>query len=270
MFGLYPKLAIGLTAFALPLAALGSAVFDSIKGDVRVAVGAQKPAAVKPAQRVNPGSTVITGPDGMVVLRFDDEQRVVLAPNSEFRIVDFAYPRGEPRRDRAEFELLKGAVRVTTGGVVARNAPIFALRTPHTTIGARGTDFMVAIVSQTWLSVIEGAIAAATKAGAGVLGAGTYGVVASTEQLARAVTAAGVPSAVHERFNELRSVPVVAKVPAEAGVAVGAQPATGAPATTLSPTALIIIGGAAAAALALGGGGGGGGGGPAPATSHSP
>jgi hypothetical protein len=264
MFYLYPKLAIGLIAFVLPLAALASAVFDSIQGDVKVAVGAQTPAPAKPEQRLTAGSTVFAGPDARVVLRFDDDQRVVLGPNTEFRIVDFLYPRGEPRRDRAEFELRKGALRMTTGGLARRSPEAFALRTPQTTLKVRGTDFLVLIDFQTYVQVLEGVVSAATKAGTGVFGAGTYAVVPSAEQMALAVSAGALPTAVHAGFNEVRSPKLAAQAGSE-GAAAGVPAASGAPA--LSTATLIAIG-AAAAVLALAAGGGGGST-PTP-TSHNP
>src|ERR1700694_5677053 len=154
------------------------AVAQSLNGDVRAGPVGRPTAPVALDQRLMPGTAVMTGPDSQVILRFDDGQQVVLDENTEFRIVDFRYVEADPRMDRTVFDLLKGALRMLSGAIGARNRSAVALRTPQATIGIRGTDFMVAIVNPAYISVLEGAVAATNAAGTVAFGAGCIGSLA--------------------------------------------------------------------------------------------
>src|SRR4051794_39817639 len=114
---LLPKsFVIGLLALALPVAALASAVVQSMQGDVKA-----NGVPVTQAQRLNPGTLITTGPNAQVVMRFDDNQQVVLNQNTEFRIVDFRFNSPNPKDDRSVLDLVKGALRIVTGTVANRN-----------------------------------------------------------------------------------------------------------------------------------------------------
>ena len=128
-------------------AALAAAVVQSMKGDVRAGPIGKPAATVAVDQRLTSGTAVVTGPDAQVILRFDDGQQVVLNHNTHFRIADFRYLEGDPRLDRSVFALLKGALRIVSGAIATRN---------RSTIGVRGTDFMVALVNPAYVSVLQG------------------------------------------------------------------------------------------------------------------
>jgi hypothetical protein len=189
---------------------------QSVRGDVR-AGSAQL--AVK--DRVTSGATVTTGAGAQVVLKFDDGQQVVLNENTVFKITDFRYREAEPRGDRAVFDLLRGALRMVTGLVGARNRENFQLRIPQATIGIRGTDFMVAIVNPAYTSVLHGAISVGNSAGTTVLGAGSYGMVASANALAASVSASSLPASVSSAFSSMGAAAGVTA----GGAAAGAPPA---------------------------------------------
>jgi hypothetical protein len=209
--------------------ALADATVTSMKGDVRIGND-----AVIDTQRIFTGATVNTGPGAQVILKFDDQQQVVLNENTTFKIADFRYRASEPRSDRAVFDLLRGALRFVTGVIGARNPNTVALRVPQATIGIRGTDFMVAIVNPAYVNVVNGSIATTNSAGTVVFGQGAVGSIASTSTLATAIPASALPGAASGAFSNLAAAQVAAAVtPAVAqGVAAGA--ATGAVA---APTA---------------------------------
>jgi hypothetical protein len=269
MFRLVRKTAFGAVVLTLSVSAHAAAVLESITGDVRVAAGGQKPAAVKQGQRINSATTILTGTNGMVVLRFDDEQKIALAPNSELTIVDFNYNPKVAAADRSELALNRGAARIVTGQVAKRNYEMFVLRTPHVNLGVRGTDFSVTIIGQSFWSVNEGAVSATTNVGTGVYGKGAYGRSQSLERLASGVSAAGLPVAVLALFNELNSPRLAAQLgPGVGGPSISADEAQaklqGRAATpmdngTVNSTWLWIVAGALAI-LGLAGGGSGGGG----------
>jgi hypothetical protein len=143
-----------IAAFAAATVFMAGNVFaaanvESVRGDVRAGN-----AQLVLKDRVTSGATVTTGAGAQVVLRFDDGQLVVLNENTLFRITEFRYREAEPRGDKAVFDLLRGALRVVTGLVSARNRENFQLRIPQATIGIRGTDFMVALVNPGFTNVL--------------------------------------------------------------------------------------------------------------------
>lgn len=273
MFRPILKMAFGVAAVSLSVAVHAAAVFESITGDVRVVAGGQKPAAVKQGQRVTPGSTVITGTNGLAVLKFDDEQKVAVAPNSELAIVDYNYNPKLAAADRSELALNRGAARVVTGQIGRRNYEMFVLRTPHVNLGVRGTDFSVTIIGQSYWSVNEGAVAGTTNVGTGVYGKGSYGRAQSLDRLAAGVSGAGLPVAVLALFNELNGPQVSAQL--GSGVVAGPGPSTAPEQGTkakapegigISAGTLAVLGAIVAVLAAAGGGGSSGGsGGGAPA-----
>src|SRR5262245_4547028 len=104
MLRLLPKtflFLIGLVSLALPLAALATAVVQSMQGDVKA-----NGQPVKQDQRFNPGTELSTGPNSQLVLRFDDNQRVVLNQNTVFRIVDFRFNSPNRSDDRTVLDLV--------------------------------------------------------------------------------------------------------------------------------------------------------------------
>src|SRR5262245_61043142 len=226
MIRLLPQtILVGLLSLVLPLAALASAVVQSMQGDVKA-----NGQPVRQDQRLNPGTTLSTGPNSQLVLRFDDNQRVVLNQNTEFRIVDFRYNSANRADDRAVLDLIKGALRVVTGAISSRNPSGFQLRTPQATIGVRGTDFMVSIVNPLYVSVLAGSVGVTSSAGTLVVGAGAFATVASSAALAVTIPASAVPAAATSAFGSMGAAAGVSAGAAGAGLggaATGAATATG-------------------------------------------
>jgi hypothetical protein len=235
----------GVCAAAALLAsapAFADGAIVSMTGDVRVG---NNPAL--PQQRVIPGSTINTGIGARAILRFDDDQQVVLNENTTFRIADFRYRAAEPRGDRAVFDLLRGALRFITGVVGARNPDVVRLRLPQATIGIRGTDFMVALVNPAFVNVLSGAVSATNGGGSVVFGAGSIGQVASAASLAVPIPASALPAAASSAFSNLAAAQVAAAVtPAAAsgGAAGAAGGAAAAPTAGVGAAVAIGVGAA--------------------------
>jgi len=218
-------LALGFPALLSAASAFAACVVQSIQGDVRAGPIGKPVTAVTLDQRLASGTAVVTGPDAQVILRFDDGQRVVLGQRTHFRIADFRYDEADPKTDRSVFGLLKGALRMVSGGIAMRNREAVALRTPQATIGIRGTDFMVALVNPAYISVLEGAVTATNAAGTVVFGAGRIGMVPTSAELAGAIPASTLPAAAAAAFSNLSAAAVVG---AAGGAATGAGTAAGA------------------------------------------
>ncbi len=190
----------------ISLSAFASAVIESVAGDVKAGPSAAAATEVKMGQRIQAGSTVVTGTKSVVILRFDDGQAVVLNDNSEFRVAEYAFAKDAPAKDRFSFELLRGAMRSVTAALTNRNQKAYSLRTTASTIGIRGTDFMVAVVNPTYFSILSGVIEAANSAGAATFAAGTTGFAATAVALPVTIAATALPASVAASFSQLGAV----------------------------------------------------------------
>ena len=241
-------------ALALPGAAWAGAVIQSMTGEVRVGSSEQVLVAARTDQRLAAGTTIVTGPGALVVLKMDDGGQMVVGQASQFRIVDSAYAQNSPQADRAVFDLVRGALRVITGAIGERSRGAWSLRVPQMTIGVRGTDFMVVLTNQAYVQVSQGAISVGNGFGSSVLTAGTVATVPSSAAAAAVIPASSLPSAATTAFSAMGSAP---------GVVALSGPATGAAAGTaggvagggIGAGAAVAIGAAAAAAAAASGGG---------------
>jgi hypothetical protein len=221
-----------------------------MSGEVRAGTSNQILIVARQDQRLSGGTTIVTGPDAQVVLKFDDGAQMVLGQNTEFRIVDSQYADRSPGADRAVFDLVRGALRVVSGFIGRRNRDAFALRTPQVTIGLRGTDFMVVVTNQSFFNVTHGAIAVGNGYGTTVLGAGSIASAASSTAAVAAIPAASLPTAASSAFTSMAAAPGVVA----GGSAVGAAAGTAGVATGTGFGAAAAIGAAAAAAAVAAGG----------------
>jgi len=202
--------------------AWASAVVESLNGNVRSGPSAAQATAMKQGQRINAGTTVLTGPNSRVILRFDDGQAMLLNSDTEFRISDYSFSPAEPAKDRFVFDLLQGALRSVTASLTNRNRQAYQLRVPQATIGIRGTDFMVAIYNPAAISVIQGITTVANAAGTVAVGAGSIVSVATAGTLAVATTAAALPAGVTAGFSSMSSATLAGSAAAGTGAGSGA------------------------------------------------
>ncbi len=78
--------------------------------------------------------------------RMVDQAIISLQENSIFKINQYKFGQGV-NQDSAFLELLSGGLRTITGAIGKGNKKAYELRTPLATIGIRGTDYEVEIVS---------------------------------------------------------------------------------------------------------------------------
>lgn len=243
----------GICAFLFASAVFANGAFQLVKGDVRAAVGTGAALSVKPGQRFQPGTSFTTGPGSQALLRFDDGQAIVLDQNTEFHLDGYNFNRTRPQEDNISMQILKGALRSITGLIGQRNRSRVALIAPQMTIGIRGTDFMVALTNQGYVSVLQGSIAVTNSAGTVGFGAGTLGAVANGTTLATTITAAGLPASASAAFTALSGVNItlgaaaIGSGGASAGAAAGAGAGVGG---VVSATAAAIAVGIAGVASA--------------------
>lgn len=114
--------------------ARGDVTIRSITGETRKA---EEDAELMRNERVS------TGTDGIAVILLNDDSRMVLRPNSEFRVskFDMAEDDDDASTQSAVLNLLRGGLRLVTGLIGRVNPSGYRLSTPIATIGIRGTEF---------------------------------------------------------------------------------------------------------------------------------
>lgn len=244
------KAAIHFLVFAVSILlstlSLAAAVVEAITGDVRSGLSVNAANTVSTGQRIDTGTTVFTGAKSLVTLRFDDGQVVVLHNDTEFRVRNYAFAVQDATKDSFVFDLLRGAMRSVTALVTKRNPQAYALNVPTSTIGIRGTDFLVGVANNTYMSVLNGTISVTNAAGVATVDAGATAMVTSTASLATPIAASSLPTPVASAFSELGALPIS---PTESA-GPGAQSASGAASGGISVGAIGVIGAAVAAAVA--------------------
>jgi hypothetical protein len=138
---LRPLLTLGVALALLPALAWAQAagrVLLSI-GEVSVQRGAQTiPLAFNAP--IFTGDTVRLGANSNAQIRMSDESILGLRAGTVFRIDEYQFASGN---ERSVFSLLAGGVRTVTGAIGRLQRDNYAVRTPTSTIGIRGTHYTV-------------------------------------------------------------------------------------------------------------------------------
>lgn len=106
---------------------------------VKRADGTSKVLSVK--SEVKQGDLLTTERETYARIKFADDSEVVLRPNTQFKIENYAFNQAKPENDNAVFSMLKGGLRAVTGLIGKRDHDKVNFSTPVATIGIRGTNF---------------------------------------------------------------------------------------------------------------------------------
>ncbi len=98
----------------------------------------------KDGTHVYPNDSVITGPDGSVGVVFADNSRIGLGPNSRLDLKEFVFKPSEKKFSMVN-RLSKGTASVVSGKMTKMSPESVVLETPNSTIGVRGTTFVVKV-----------------------------------------------------------------------------------------------------------------------------
>ena len=117
------------------------ALVKVVRGDVRLLRNGQpQPASV--GLELQQSDRVLTGPNGSAGLTFRDGTLLSVGPSSELNVDRFRF---NPTTHDGEFEttLSKGKLAVVSGKIAKHRLDAMKVRTPSTTLGVRGTEFLV-------------------------------------------------------------------------------------------------------------------------------
>ena len=98
---------------------------------------------------VNIGDHITVGSNGWVTLRFSDGGSFTLRGGSDFTVDRYQYSTAKTEKnDGLLVTLFKGSMRAISGLVSKKNRKNYAIRTPTATVGVRGTDHDVMVVTE--------------------------------------------------------------------------------------------------------------------------
>lgn len=184
--------------------------FLSGPAEAEAADGAVRPLAEGDA--VFAGETLRTGPLGYLDLDFADGGRMLLQPETVFRIDAFRYsppgaaaptrpePVAQAEQDNAFFSLLKGGFRAVSGLIGKARPEAYAVTTPAATIGIRGTEYEARLcqgdcaatadtANGLYLAVDKGIVALRNERGEVRIRAGEFGYSADRRTRIQRLTA---------------------------------------------------------------------------------
>ncbi|MCU7835008.1 MAG: FecR family protein [gamma proteobacterium symbiont of Taylorina sp.] len=104
------------------------------------------------------GDTLMTANKSFALVVFKDDSRTTVQANSEFLINDYQYKPKKAAENRADLKLIKGSMRFLTGKIGKLNRDKYAISTPISSIGIRGTGFDLAYTNPTYLYLWQGTV----------------------------------------------------------------------------------------------------------------
>ncbi|MCW5625243.1 MAG: FecR domain-containing protein, partial [Burkholderiales bacterium] len=100
-------------------------------------------AVLSKGSAVTVGDTLRTQAESRAEIQTQDRARVIVRPDSTFKIEGYRFTQSAPQDDSTVLRLLKGGLRSISGLLGQRRPAAYQLNTATATIGIRGTDFVV-------------------------------------------------------------------------------------------------------------------------------
>jgi hypothetical protein len=139
------QLSIALLSLGLAGAAAASATeagtVKTAKGTVTIERAGQKIVAA-PGVKVHAADRVLTGADGSVGITLRDNTVLSAGPNSTLALEKFAFD-STTHAGAIDATLKRGTLSVISGKIAKASPDAVTFRTPTTTLGVRGTEFVI-------------------------------------------------------------------------------------------------------------------------------
>jgi hypothetical protein len=139
-------LALGMAWTSSGLAADAAGVVKTRRGEAHVERDGQR-VPLDPGIAVFQGDRVLTGPTGYIGITMHDDTLLTLGPNALLVVDTYAF---DTRTQDGNFiiTLTRGALSVVTGLIAKRSPESFVVKTRLSTMGVRGTEFIVEAYEQ--------------------------------------------------------------------------------------------------------------------------
>ena len=135
-----------LAGFAAASLAADAGTIQQVTGNVTITGADNVTRKAAPKERILSGDTVTTDAKSETLIKLADDSTVVLRPNTQFQFTEFKYDKTPA--DSSFVKLLRGTARMVTGLIGRRNRANVRVNTVTATIGIRGTDFEVAVITE--------------------------------------------------------------------------------------------------------------------------
>lgn len=135
-----------LFVLAGAVCAADSGSIDQISGNVTVTGPDKVSRKAGPKEKIQSGDMITTAAKSEVVIKLADESVVALRPNTQFTVTEFKFEK--KATDSVQFSLLRGIARLVTGLVGATSRDRVRVVAATATVGIRGTDFEVAVITE--------------------------------------------------------------------------------------------------------------------------
>lgn len=129
-------------------------VYAAIAGNLQFVIGsvqAANPAGhartLRKGDVVNESDTVTTAKGASAQIKMRDGGFIVIRPDSQLRLDTFVFSGEQDGSERNFFSLIKGGIRAITGLIGQKNKSNYRISTPAVTIGIRGTDHEIVVVT---------------------------------------------------------------------------------------------------------------------------
>ena len=154
-----------ITLLIVPMIAFASiGKITVLKGKVDIKRGSRTIVA-KTGTKLEKHDFISTKKNGKVQIVFSDRTIFTIGKSSTLDIADYLYDEAKPKRNKAKFNVLRGAFKSITGRIGKLNKSKFRLKTKSASIGIRGT---VVVANQDTVMCTSGAITVTTPSGASV------------------------------------------------------------------------------------------------------
>lgn len=191
--------------------AWAAATVITVKGSAQMTPAQGKVESLAPGQRVNTGAAIKTGADSEISMRFDDGQMISLTSGTSYVINEYKFNPHKPVEGSFVSSLLKGGLRAVTGIIGESNKGNVKFKAAATTMGIRGTDFMLFYDNnQLYIAVLEGAVSATNEGGEAVFDAKTQpnGKVINAQTRAVITSPAEFPASAQGAFRIMQMLPL--------------------------------------------------------------
>lgn len=167
------RLLLSLALF-LPLSVMASAGKVVIaQGEVYALDSNDEQRSLARRSDVNEGDTLVTGVDGSLQIRFNDNAVLALSPDSRLRISEYHGRNASNDKEQVLMDLLAGGFRTITGHIGSTDRDAYQVRTPNASIGIRGTHYEALLAEASLLlGVYDGGIIVSNESGSLNLGLG--------------------------------------------------------------------------------------------------
>ena len=135
-----------LTWFAPALFAADAGTIQAFSGNVTITSADKISRKAVAKEKIQSGDTVTTQVKSEILIKLADDSSVALRPNTQFQFTEFKYDKAPT--DSSLVTLLRGTARMITGLIARRSPSNIRVSTVTATIGIRGTDFEVAVITE--------------------------------------------------------------------------------------------------------------------------